>query len=93
MKTIGFKMIKTDQIRLTTTVAGAGWASKLPPGDLAQALCGLEIPTNANVLVGMEKADDAGVYKVSEELAIIQTVDFFTPINDLSKKRTGWCAG
>jgi selenide,water dikinase len=42
----------------------------------------LKIPTNANVLVGMEKADDAGVYQVSEELAIIQTVDFFTPIVD-----------
>lgn len=54
----------------------------MPPGDLAQALCKLEIPTNANVIVGMEKADDAGVYKISEELAIIQTVDFFTPIVD-----------
>jgi len=42
----------------------------------------LKFPTNANVLVGMEKADDAGVYKVSEDLAIIQTVDFFTPIVD-----------
>ena len=75
-------MIETDQIRLTTTVAGSGWASKLPPGDLARALCDLKIPTNANVLVGLEKADDAGVYKVSEDLAIIQTVDFFTPIVD-----------
>ena len=82
LERLDYKMTKTDQIRLTTTVAGAGWASKLPPGDLAQALCGLEIPTNANVLVGMEKADDAGVYKISEELAIIQTVDFFTPIVD-----------
>lgn len=51
-------------------------------GDLARALCELKIPTNANVLVGMEQADDAGVYQVSEELAIIQTVDFFTPIVD-----------
>ena len=42
----------------------------------------MKIPTNANVLVGLEKADDAGVYKVSEDLAIIQTVDFFTPIVD-----------
>jgi len=42
----------------------------------------LKIPTNANVIVGMDSADDAGVYKVSEELAIIQTVDFFTPIVD-----------
>ncbi len=45
-------------------------------------MCGLEFPTNANVLVGLSQADDAGVYKVSEELALIQTVDFFTPIVD-----------
>jgi len=54
----------------------------LPPGDLDRALCGLEIPTDSNVIVGLEKADDAGVYKVSDDLAIIQTVDFFTPIVD-----------
>lgn len=45
-------------------------------------MCGLEIPTNSNVMVGMQRADDAGVYRVSDELAIIQTVDFFTPIVD-----------
>jgi selenide,water dikinase len=39
-------------------------------------------PTNENVLVGLERADDAGVYKISDELALIQTVDFFTPIVD-----------
>ena len=54
----------------------------MPPGDLDRALCGLEIPTDSNVIVGLEKADDAGVYKVSDDLAIIQTVDFFTPIVD-----------
>jgi selenide,water dikinase len=37
---------------------------------------------NPNLIVGMERADDAGVYKLSEDLAIIQTVDFFTPIVD-----------
>jgi selenide,water dikinase len=54
----------------------------LPPGDLDRALCGLEFPTDSNVIVGLEKADDAGVYKISDDLAIIQTVDFFTPIVD-----------
>jgi len=39
-------------------------------------------PTDANVLVGLERSDDAGVYKISDELALIQTVDFFTPIVD-----------
>jgi len=45
-------------------------------------LCGLELPYDPNVLVGLKGADDAGVYRVSNELAIIQTVDFFTPIVD-----------
>ena len=69
-------------IRLTQTVSGAGWASKLAPGDLDKALCGLKLPQDDNVLVGLEGADDAGVYRISEDLAIIQTVDFFTPIVD-----------
>jgi len=54
----------------------------LPPGDLDRALCGLEFPTDPNLIVGLDQADDAGVYKISDELAIIQTVDFFTPIVD-----------
>jgi selenide,water dikinase len=40
------------------------------------------IPTDENVMVGLERADDAGVYRVSDELALIQTVDFFTPVVD-----------
>jgi selenide,water dikinase len=42
----------------------------------------LEIPTDSHVIVGLERADDAGVYKISEDLALVQTVDFFTPIVD-----------
>ncbi len=45
-------------------------------------LCGLDIPTDERVLIGIGTADDAGVYQVSDELALIQTVDFFTPIVD-----------
>jgi selenide, water dikinase len=40
------------------------------------------LPTDDNVIVGLERADDAGVYKISDELALIQTVDFFTPVVD-----------
>ena len=54
----------------------------MPPGDLDRALCGLDFPTDDNVLVGLSRADDAGVYQVSEDLALIQTVDFFTPVVD-----------
>jgi len=39
-------------------------------------------PTDENVLVGLDRSDDAGVYKVSDDLALIQTVDFFTPVVD-----------
>ena len=52
------------------------------PGDLDRALCGLVFPSDENVLIGLERADDAGVYRVNDELALIQTVDFFTPIVD-----------
>ncbi len=42
----------------------------------------MEFPTDPNLIVGLERADDAGVYRVTDEVAIIQTVDFFTPIVD-----------
>lgn len=42
----------------------------------------MEIPTNPNVIVGLDRADDAGVYRINDELAMIQTVDFFTPVVD-----------
>jgi selenide,water dikinase len=45
-------------------------------------LCGLHLVDDPNLLVGLERADDAGVYKLSDELAIIQTIDFITPIVD-----------
>jgi selenide,water dikinase len=45
-------------------------------------LCGLPLIYHPNVLAGLERADDAGVYKLTDTLAIIQTLDFFTPIVD-----------
>jgi len=45
-------------------------------------LCGMAFPTDENVMIGLERADDAGVYRISDDLALIQTVDFFTPIVD-----------
>lgn len=42
----------------------------------------MEFPTDPNLIVGLDRADDAGVYKVTDDIAIIQTVDFFTPIVD-----------
>lgn len=54
----------------------------MAPGVLAQALAALPRTANSNVLLGFETSDDAGVYKLSEECALVQTVDFFTPIVD-----------
>jgi len=54
----------------------------LAPGDLERALKGLDFPVDANVLVGLSRADDAGVYRIDEGLALVQTVDFFTPVVD-----------
>ena len=45
-------------------------------------MCGLDFPADANVIVGLEHPDDAAVYRISDELALIQTVDFFTPVVD-----------
>lgn len=45
-------------------------------------MSGLNIPHDPNLIVGIETADDAGVYRLSETLALVQTVDFFTPIVD-----------
>ena len=59
-----------------------GCASKLSPAVLNRALATLPRVTNDNVLIGFDTSDDAGVYKLSENLALVQTVDFFTPIVD-----------
>ena len=73
---------KTNHTCLTETVRGAGWASKLGPEDLDKALKGLDLIDDPNLIVGLKDIDDAGVYKLSDDLAIIQTIDFFTPIVD-----------
>ncbi len=52
------------------------------PGDLGRILCGLELPQDPNLLVGSQTCDDAGVYRLNDTTALIQTVDFFTPIVD-----------
>ena len=52
------------------------------PGDLASAICNLPQTADPNLIRGLAGSDDAGVYKLSDELAIIQTIDFFTPIVD-----------
>jgi selenide,water dikinase len=52
------------------------------PGDLQDVLGGLAQHTHADLLVGLGKSDDAAVYRISDEVAIVETVDFFPPIVD-----------
>src|SRR3979490_1439760 len=60
----------------------AGCAAKLNPATLDAILRKLPRQTNPNVLVGFDTNDDAGIYKISDYLALVQTIDFFTPIVD-----------
>jgi selenide,water dikinase len=71
-----------ETIRLTQTVKGSGCAAKLAPSDLDRALCGLDLPMDPNLLVGLDQPDDAGVYRISDNLALVQTIDFFPPMVD-----------
>ncbi len=75
-------MDKEKAIRLTEHTAGSGCASKLGPGVLDKALCGLEQRKDPNFIAGFESAEDAGIYKLTDDLAIVQTLDFFTAIVD-----------
>ncbi|MEK7252914.1 MAG: selenide, water dikinase SelD [Actinomycetota bacterium] len=71
--------------RLTSYSHGAGCACKLGPGELAQVLRRLrDQPATRHpyLLVGIDGSDDAGVFRLSDDLALVQTVDFFTPIVD-----------
>ncbi len=75
-------MPEAKAIRLTETVKAGGCASKLSPAVLDKVLGKLPRQHDPNVLVGFDHADDAGVYKIDPGTALVQTVDFFTPIVD-----------
>jgi selenide, water dikinase len=75
-------MSETKAFRLTETVKAGGCASKLSPEILDKVLARLPKQNDPNVLVGFDHADDAGVYRIAPDLALVQTVDFFTPMVD-----------
>jgi selenide,water dikinase len=76
------RSVAREPVRLTSLSHGAGCACKIPPGVLHPLLATLPRSDDPALLVGHESADDAAVYRVSESLAIVTTVDFFTPIVD-----------
>ncbi len=72
----------TKGIRLTKFAKRGGCAAKQPPGFLFSLLPALPAVSDPNVLVGSSTADDAAVYKLNDDLALVLTTDFFTPIVD-----------
>lgn len=71
-----------DTIRLTQFAAGGGCACKIPPGELEEAVQGLVGFADPNVIVGLDDGDDASAIRVRDDLAVISTADFFTPVVD-----------
>jgi len=74
--------MEEQNIKLTKLAKCAGCGAKVGAGVLAQLLDGIKLRYDPNLLVGFDKSDDASVYKVSDDLALVQTVDFFPPIAD-----------
>lgn len=71
-----------QEVKLTKLANCAGCGAKVGAGVLAKLLDDIKVHSDPNLLVGFDKSDDASVYKVSEDLALVQTVDFFPPIAD-----------
>ena len=71
-----------NEIKLTKLANCAGCGAKVGAGVLSQLLEGIRVHSDPNLLVGFDKSDDASVYRISDELALVQTVDFFPPIAD-----------
>src|SRR5258705_4825413 len=71
-----------SSFRLTDRARAAGCAGKLGPADLSKVLAALPRSEHPDLLVGTSTADDAGVFRLTPELALVQTVDFFAPIVD-----------
>ncbi len=69
-------------VPLTSLSHGAGCGCKLPAAAIGPLLAGLPATADPNVLVGFHTSDDAGVYRLRDDLALVHTVDFFTPIVD-----------
>lgn len=75
-------MIPDSEIRLTQMTKTAGCAAKIGPGTLAGILESLPKFQDPALMVGIETSDDGAIYRVNDEVALIQTLDFFTPVVD-----------
>lgn len=71
-----------ENIKLTKLAKCAGCGAKVGAGVLAELLTDIKVHHDPDLLVGFDKSDDASVYRISDDLALVQTVDFFPPIAD-----------
>lgn len=69
-------------VKLTKLARCAGCGAKVGAGVLAQLLGDLKVREDPDLLVGFDRSDDASVYRLTDDLALVQTVDFFPPIHD-----------
>lgn len=76
------QLVSNEKIKLTQFTHGLGCACKMQPADLESILKKLPVTSDPNVLVGNASGDDAAVYLINPDQAIVQTLDFFTPIVD-----------
>ena len=76
------KLAQPGNVRLTQFVKHGGCAAKIGPDTLSRVLERLPKFSDPHLLVGFETSDDAAVYKVTEDTAVIQTLDFFPPVVD-----------
>jgi cysteine desulfurase len=75
-------VVRSGTVKLTQYTHGLGCACKIQPQQLESILASLPHHEDSRVLVGTETSDDATVFKISDEFAIVQSLDFFTPIVD-----------
>ncbi|HBZ17849.1 MAG TPA: selenide, water dikinase SelD, partial [Betaproteobacteria bacterium] len=69
-------------LKLTEYAHGGGCGCKIAPDLLKKILADLQPISDINLLVGFDQSDDAAVYKINDETAIVATTDFFTPVVD-----------
>ena len=72
--------MKSIQFDLLTTVEAGGCSAKIPPRALEELLRDFPVPTDPRILVDISSHDDAGVYKINDETALVITTDFFPPM-------------
>jgi selenide,water dikinase len=70
---------KTTTSLLSSCTSG-GCGAKMGPGELAEILAGLQVKTDPGLLVGFGGRDDAAIYRIDDERALVSTVDFFSPM-------------